>query len=159
MERIFVVEVMGRECGYIALQVALAGGCEDVLIPEKKFDIEEMCHSIVEGNIRGKVSWIVVVAEGAGSAVEIAKKINHITSLETRAIVLGHIQRGGRPTAFSRELALNLGRAAVDCLLKGGTDKAVGMCEGKIVEVPFKTAISKRELQVENLYSLIRILT
>jgi 6-phosphofructokinase 1 len=159
MERIFVVEVMGRECGFIALQVALAGGCEEVLIPEKKFNIEEICHSIVEGNIRGKVSWIVVVAEGAGSAGEIAKKITDITGLETRAIVLGHIQRGGRPTALSREVALNLGRAAVDCLLKGGSDKAVGMREGRIVEVPFETAISKKELQVENIYSLIRILT
>jgi 6-phosphofructokinase 1 len=159
MERIFVVEVMGRECGFIALQVALAGGCEEVLIPERKFDLEEVCHSIVEGNIRGKASWIVVVAEGAGSAGDIAKKITDLTSLETRAIVLGHIQRGGRPTALSRDLALNLGRAAVDCLLKGGTDKAIGIHAGRIVEVPFAQAIAKKELQVEDMYHLIRVLS
>src|SRR3989338_7747207 len=119
MERIFVVDVMGRSSGYIALQVALAGGCEDVFIPEREFNLENMCHGIVEGNIRGKISWIVVAAEGAAKAEDIAQKINEMTSLETRTVVLGHIQRGGRPTAFSRALALSLGQAAVDCLLRG----------------------------------------
>jgi 6-phosphofructokinase 1 len=159
MERIFVVEVMGRDCGYIALKVALAGGCEEVLIPERKFNLEAICNDIVEGNIRGKVSWIIVVAEGAGRAEEIAKKITEITSLETRAVVLGHIQRGGRPTAFSREMALNLGRLAVDCLLKGESDKAVGMHEGKIASVDFESAITKKELKIDSLYDLIKILT
>ncbi len=159
MERIFVVEVMGRDCGFIALQVALCGGCEDVIIPEKKFDLEAMCHNIVEGNIRGKVSWIIVVAEGAASASDIAKKINEITSLETRAVTLGHIQRGGRPTAFSRTLALTLGQAAVDCLLRGETDKAVAMRDGKIITVDFEEAIKKKELEVDRLYNLIKILT
>ncbi|MCX5696647.1 MAG: ATP-dependent 6-phosphofructokinase [Candidatus Omnitrophica bacterium] len=159
MERIFLVEVMGRGSGYIALQVALSAGCEDVVIPERKFDLSSMCHDIVNGNIRGKVSWIIVVAEGAGSAVEIAKEINEITSLETRAVVLGHIQRGGRPTAFSRSLATLLGQAAVDSLLKGEQDKAVGMCAGGIVSVDLETAIQKKEMQVDSLYNLIKTLT
>jgi len=159
MERIFVVEVMGRSSGFIALQVALSGGCEDVIIPERKFDLEAMCHNIVEGNIRGKISWIIVVAEGAAKAEDIAKKINEITSLETRAVTLGHIQRGGRPTAFSRTLALTLGQAAVDCLLKGETDKAVGMRKGEIVTVDLEFAIKKKELEVDRLYNLIKILT
>jgi 6-phosphofructokinase 1 len=159
MERIFVVEVMGRDSGFIALSVALAGGCEDVIIPERKFDLASMCHDIVDGNIRGKISWIIVVAEGAGSAQEIAEKITEMTSLETRAVVLGHIQRGGRPTAFSRELALNLGRSAVDCLLRGETDKAVGMRLGKIITVDFEYAITKKELEIESTYNLIKILT
>lgn len=159
MERIFVVEVMGRECGFIALQVALCGGCEDVIIPEKKPDFDQMCHRIVEGNIRGKISWIIVVAEGAGSAEEIAKRINDITSLETRAVVLGHIQRGGRPTAFSRDLALNLGRAAVDCLLRGETDKAVCFSKGKITTVDFSYAITRKELNFEYFYNLIKVLS
>ncbi len=159
MERIFVVEVMGRGCGFIALQVALCGGCEDVIIPEKKFDLEAMCHNIVEGNIRGKVSWIVVVAEGVASATDIAKKISKLTSLETRAVTLGHIQRGGRPTAFSRILALSLGQQAVDCLLKGKTDKVVGLRDGKIITVDFQDAIKKKELEVERLYNLIKVLT
>ncbi|MDD5196077.1 MAG: 6-phosphofructokinase [Candidatus Omnitrophota bacterium] len=159
MERIFVVEVMGRDCGFIALAVGLAGGCEDVFIPEKPFDLESSCHDIVHGNMIGKVSWIIVVAEGAGHAEDIARKITEITSLETRAVTLGHIQRGGRPTAFSRDLALNLGKAAVDCLLKGEKDKAVGLSSGKIAVVDFETAIKKKELKVEGLYSLIKTLT
>jgi len=159
MERIFVVEVMGREFGFIALTVALAGGCEEVIIPERKFDLGAICHDIVEGNLRGKISWIIVVAEGAGSAFDIANKINEMTSLETRPVVLGHVQRGGRPTALSRDLALNLGKAAVDYLLKGQTDKAVGLYCSKIITVDFEVAIKKKELKIENLYNLVKILT
>lgn len=159
MERIFVVEVMGRDCGYIALAVALAGGCEDVIIPEKKFNLEVMCHDIVNGNLQGKVSWIIVVAEGAAHAEDIAKKITRLTSLETRAIVLGHIQRGGRPTAFSRDLALRLGEEAVSCLLKGQRDKAVGIRCNKIVTVNFANAIKKKELPVKRWYNLLKTLT
>ena len=159
MERIFVVEVMGRDCGYIALEVALASGCEDVIIPERKFDLQEMCHDIVNGNIRGKVSWIVVVAEGAGHAEDIARKITENTSLETRAVVLGHIQRGGRPTAFSRILAVHLGEAAVEALLNGEKDKAVAMANGRVFTVDFETAIQKKKLDVDKVYRLIKTLT
>ncbi|OGX17954.1 MAG: 6-phosphofructokinase [Omnitrophica WOR_2 bacterium RBG_13_44_8b] len=159
MERIFVVEVMGRESGYIALSVALAGGCEEVIIPEKKFSLENICHEIVQGNIRGKISWIIIVAEGAGKAEDIAQKITDITSLETRTVVLGHIQRGGRPTAFSRTLALELGQAGVECLLKGETDKAVALINGKITTVDFEFAIRKKELAVDRMYNLIKTFT
>lgn len=159
MERIFVVEVMGRDSGYIALQVALGGGCEDILIPEKKFDLKAICHDIVKGNIRGKLSWIIVVAEGAGSAVEIAKQINEMTSLETRPIVLGHIQRGGRPTSYSRALGLHLGHASVEHLLNGVTDKAVGKHDGDIILVDLEVAIGKKEANVETIYNLIKELT
>ncbi len=156
MERVFVVEVMGRECGFIALAVALAGGCEDVIIPERKFDLEVMCHDIVQGNLKGKISWIIVVAEGAGKAENIARQISDVTSLEARAVVLGHIQRGGRPTAFSRDLALRLGTLAVEYLLKGEADKAVALTCGKITTVDFETAIQKKVWNVEGLYNLIR---
>ncbi|MFA5145586.1 MAG: 6-phosphofructokinase [Candidatus Omnitrophota bacterium] len=159
MERVFVVEVMGRDSGYIALSVALAGGCEEVIIPEKNFSLENICHDIVEGNLRGKISWIVVVAEGAASAVDIAKKITEITDLETRAVVLGHIQRGGRPTAFSRDLALHLGQAAVKCLVEGQTDKAVAFNGGRTITVDFESAIQKKELKVDYVYNLIKMLT
>lgn len=158
MERIFVVEVMGRNSGYIALQVALAGGCEDVIIPERELNLEGMCHGIVEGNIRGKISWIVVVAEGAAKAEDIAQKITEMTSLETRTVVLGHIQRGGRPTAFSRTLALSLGHAAVDCLLRGEQAKAVGIKDSKIVVIDLETAIQKKDLRVEHFYNLVKVL-
>lgn len=159
LERIFVVEVMGRDCGFIALSVALAGGCEEVIIPELNYDLETICHEIVQGNLRGKISWIIVVAEGVASAGEIAKKITEITDLESRAVVLGHVQRGGRPTAFSRDLAIRLGEAAVDCLLNGQTDKAVAMRDGKIITVDFAFAIQKKELKAARIYNLIKILT
>lgn len=159
MERIFVVEVMGRSSGFIALQVALAGGCEEVIIPERKFDLGVICHSIVAGNLRGKSSWIIVTAEGAAKAEEIARKITEMTGLETRPIVLGHIQRGGRPTAFSRTLALCLGEAAINCLLKGNADKAVGMKDGEIIEIDLEYAAKKKELEVDKFYNLIKILT
>jgi len=159
MERIFVVEVMGRDCGFIALSVALAGGCEEVIIPERKLDLSAVCHDIVQGNLKGKLSWIIVVAEGAGKAEEIAKQIKEMTSLDTRAVVLGHVQRGGRPTAFSRDLALRLGKEAVDCLLRGETDKAVGWREGRVCLVDFETAIKKKDLKIEKFCELINTLT
>lgn len=159
MERIFVVEVMGRDSGFIALHVALAGGCEEVIIPERKFDLEEVCHNIVNGNLKGKISWIIVVAEGAGSADIIAKRITETTGLETRTVVLGHIQRGGRPTAYSRTLAATLGQAAVRCLLDGNTNKVVGICDGKLITLDLEFAIKKKDLKADNLYNLIKILT
>ncbi|MFH0917876.1 MAG: 6-phosphofructokinase [Candidatus Omnitrophota bacterium] len=159
MERIFVVEVMGRESGFIALTVALAGGCEDVIIPEKEIDLNLICHDIVHGNLIGKLSWIIVLAEGAGKADDIAGQITEMTGLETRTVVLGHVQRGGRPTAVSRDLALNLGKAAVDCLIAGRTDLVLGLGAGKIVEVDFETAIRKKEFKFDNFYKLIKILT
>ncbi|MDP3732384.1 MAG: 6-phosphofructokinase [Candidatus Omnitrophota bacterium] len=159
MERIFVVEVMGRESGYIALQVALAGGCEDVIIPEKRFNLENTCHAIVEGNLRGKTSWIIVVAEGAGSAFDIAKKITEMTGLETRPVVLGHIQRGGRPSAFSRTLAATLGQAAVEYLLKGESDKAVSIKDGEIALIGLELATTNKKFNLDSLYNLVKVLT
>jgi 6-phosphofructokinase 1 len=159
MERIFVVEVMGRESGFIALQVAVGGGAEDVLLPEKNYDFSEMCHRIVEGNIRGKVSWIIVVAEGAAKAADIAEKITDLTSLETRIVVLGHIQRGGIPTARDRTLATLLGAKAVELLLAGERGKAVGVVSDEITIVDLEYAVTRKKLEVDRLYNLIRELT
>ncbi len=159
MERVFVVEVMGRDSGYIALRVALAGGCEDVIIPERPYHLDALCHDIVSGNIRGKASWIIVVAEGAASAVDLARQISEITSLETRSIVLGHIQRGGRPSAYSRDLALKLGDGAVTALLNGETDKAVSFNAGVMSLVDLEQAIRPKEVNVDEMYHLIKRLT
>ena len=159
MERIFVVEVMGNESGYIAMQAALGGGAEESLIPEKKFDIQKMCDEIVEGNIRGKVSWIIITAEGAASAKDISNQIKGITDLEVREVVLGHIQRGGVPTAQDRILAARFGGAAVDLLIKGGTDKAVGIAQDKINVVSLEEACKKKDSNTDELYRLIKILT
>jgi 6-phosphofructokinase 1 len=159
MERIFVVEVMGRNYGFIAMQVALAGGVEEVLLPGKKFDMYEICHAIVEGNLRGKVSWIIVVAEGAAKAVDIAAQIQDMTGLETREVTLGHIQRGGSPTARDRVLATRLGASAVDLLLQGESGKAVGVDGDRIVVVDLETAVEPKEFRVQEIYGLMKALT
>jgi 6-phosphofructokinase 1 len=159
MERIFVVEVMGRDSGYIAVQVGLASGSEDVLIPERKFEIHKMCHDMVEGNLRGKISWIVIVAEGAAKAEDIAKQITDITTLETRVAVLGHIQRGGSPTAKDRNLASMLGAEAVNLLIRGETCKAVGIISDNINIVDLEFAVTKKEIKTDNFYQLIKMLT
>jgi len=159
MERIFVVEVMGRESGFICLQVALGGGAEEALLPERKFDFPQICHEIVEGNIRGKVSWIIIVSEGAAKAEDIARSITDITSLETRVVVLGHIQRGGTPTARDRILATRLGAEAVELFLKDKNNKAVGVISDNINVVDLEFAVTKKELKVDSLYNLIKILT
>lgn len=159
MERIFVVEVMGRDCGLIALHVGLAAGAEEILIPERKYDFNEICHDIVNGNIRGKVSWIIIVAEGAGKAEELGKKIKETTDLEVRVVVLGHIQRGGTPTARDRILAARLGTTAVDLVLKGEFGKTLGAGNDNLNIVDIEFAIKKKEIDYQSLYRLIRILT
>ena len=159
LERIFVVEVMGRECGYIALEVALAGGCEEVLLPEKDFSLNKMCREIEQGNAKGKVSWIIIVAEGKAKAHDIADEITRITNLETRVVVLGHIQRGGRPTAKDRILAAQLGNYAFQMLIAGETDKCVGLKDNHLIMVPLAQAIQPEHIEVEAYYKLIKILT
>jgi 6-phosphofructokinase 1 len=159
LERIFVVEVMGRDCGYIALRVALAGGCEEVIFPERSFSLEDICEEIVEGNRRGKISWIVITAEGKAKAPELAAKITQITEFETREVVLGHIQRGGRPTAFDRILAARYGNMAVETLKGGETDKCVTAKNGDLVLLPLGEAIKTKDMEVDSYYRLIKVLT
>lgn len=158
LERIFVVEVMGRDTGYIALQVGLAGGAEDVIIPERRYDINKMCADIRAGHKKGKISWIIVVAEGGVPASEVARKITRKTGLETRVTVLGHIQRGGSPSADDRVLAAQLGAKAVELLARGQTDKMVGVVNNRIKAVDLSYAIKKKKVNSGTLYRLIRIL-
>lgn len=159
MERIFIVEVMGRNSGYIALKAALAGGAEQVLIPEVPCDISELCHEITGGYIRGKASWIIVVAEGAMKAHDLAQKISDLTDLEIRAVTLGHLQRGGAPTAEDRILGARLGVAAVDLLLKGENGRAVGVSGDELSVVGLEEATATRPLNPARDLGLIKILT
>jgi 6-phosphofructokinase 1 len=159
LERIFVVEVMGRECGYIALQVALAGGCEEVLIPERQFNIDRMCEEIKSGNLQGKESWIIIVAEGKARGHDVANIITEKTGLETRVAVLGHIQRGGHPTSIDRILAARLGNFAVKVLSDGITDHCVGLKNRKLVTLPLEIAVKPKKIDVSTYYKLIKILT
>jgi 6-phosphofructokinase 1 len=119
----------------------------------------DMCHAIVEGNLRGKISWIIVTAEGRARAADVARRINKMTTLETREVVLGHVQRGGTPTARDRILASLFGATAVDLLLKGESGKAVGIISDRINIVDLKDAVKKTKLQTGGLYKLIKILT
>ena len=159
LERIFVVEVMGRECGYIALQVALAGGCEEVLIPEEDFNIDSMCNEIKQGSSHGKESWIIIVAEGKAKGHDIANIITKKTGLETRVVVLGHIQRGGHPTSIDRIMAARLGNFAVDSLKNGNTDICVNIKNNNLDIIPLEIAVKPKKTVVDTYYNLIKILT
>jgi len=159
LERIFVVEVMGRKCGYLALHLALAGGCEEVLIPEKDFNIERMLDEIQKGNTEGKVSWIIIVAEGKAKAHDISEIITKKTGLETRIVVIGHIQRGGRPTSIDRIIAARLGNYAVNALRNDQSDICVGLKDGELITIPLKVAVQSKKFDVENYYKLIKMLT
>ncbi len=159
LERIFIVEVMGRNCGYLALQVALAGGCEEVLVPEQEADIDRMCTEIAQANDRGKVSWIIIVAEGKAKGQDIADIITSKTGLETRVAVIGHIQRGGRPTACDRIMAAQLGNYAVHVLSEGQTDCCVAMRDNELVAIPLEQAIQPKSIDVQRYYALVKLLT
>ena len=158
LERIFVVEVMGRESGFIALQVGLAGGAEDVIIPERRYSIDRMCADIRAGHKKGKLSWIIVVAEGAASAAEVARKISRKTGFESRVTILGHIQRGGSPSADDRVLAMQLGAKAAELLSSGQSDKMAAIVNNRLKAVPLSCAIKKKKANTGALYRLIRIL-
>jgi 6-phosphofructokinase 1 len=158
LERIFVVEVMGRGCGYLAMQVALAGGCEEVLLPERELDAEAMSREIERGHARGKVSWIIITAEGKARAQDVADAIGRRTGLETRIAVLGHIQRGGRPTVFDRILAARLAHAAVEALAAGRTDVCVHMKNGREEFLPLEIAIRPKAYDPAVDYRLLKIL-
>lgn len=157
MDRIFVVEVMGRESGFIASQVALASGAEEVLVPEITYDLDDMCHDIERGYLKGKERWIIIVAEGEAKAGEIANKITEISGSEIRVVVLGHVQRGGSPTAQDRILATRLGAAAVDLILNNEYGKAVGVKGNQITAVDLYRAVEKKKgIGVNSSYQLMR---
>jgi 6-phosphofructokinase 1 len=156
LERIFVVEVMGRYNGFLALYSALAGGAEDVLVPEHKIDIKIVCEQIKKGRQKGKKSWIIVVAEGAAKGEEVAQIITKQIGCDVRVTVLGHTQRGGSPTAWDRIIATRFGIKAVDALLDGKTGCFVGIRNNRMVLVPFE---NKERLRLdEKLYNIVDVL-
>jgi 6-phosphofructokinase 1 len=138
-QRLFFVEVMGRTTGHIAAHVAIAGGAEHVLVPETETHPDELAEALRHGMEAGRRSTIVIVAEGdeAGGAVAIAKSIQDRTGYDSRVAILGHIQRGGRPTACDRVLATRLGAHAVEALASGQSGFALGDQGGRIVATPF----------------------
>ena len=141
-ERVFVIEVMGRANGFIALEVALSSGAEAVIIPEVPYSLREICDNLKRMHERGKRSSIIVVAEGAARASDIKDFIQGNTGFEARYLVLGHMQRGGSPTAFDRVLALRLGAHAANRLVSGYSGEMVGVDGGKLVSHPLSYVLS-----------------
>ena len=141
-ERIFVIEVMGRRNGFIALEAGLAGGAEAILIPEVPYSLVEICQDMKSAALRGKKSSIVIVAEGAARAADIKDFVEKNTGFEARQMVLGHMQRGGSPTAFDRVLALRLGALAANRLISGFSGEMVGVDGGKLVSHPLSYVLS-----------------
>ena len=160
--RLFIVEVMGRDAGFIALNSGIAGGAEAVLIPETKTDIDALIGLLERGWSRQKSSSIIVVAEGdeAGGAFAIAEKVKaRFNHYDTRVTVLGHIQRGGSPTCMDRVHASELGNMAVVKLMEGKHSIMLGKMKGEISETPFDQAIKFHNTVNPNLLELVKVLS
>jgi 6-phosphofructokinase 1 len=179
-DRVMVVEVMGRHAGHIATWAAIAGGATMVLVPERAFDIDEVCQTIQRRHEGGRYASIIVVAEGAepasgtlavasgevdafgharlgGIGDQLARTIEERTGYETRAIVLGHVQRGGTPTAFDRVLATRYGIGAIDAVHAGDFGKMVALRAGDIVRVPLADATSELKLVDPEVYEVAEV--
>jgi 6-phosphofructokinase 1 len=150
-ERIFIVETMGRDTGFIALEAGLASGAESIIIPEVPVDIEkDVCSRIVMAREKGKAHSIIVVAEGCGPVTDVAKTITELTGLEARLTILGHVQRGGSPLAIDRYIATRMGAAAVDFFQKGIHGVQVGLVANNLVTTSLElAAFAKRQIDIE----------
>ena len=158
-ERCSVLEVMGRHAGYIALNVAVSGGAEVVLLPETSFDIhKDVIRPIIEGRNRGKKHYIVIVAEGVGRALEISDQITNITGIDSRATILGHIQRGGSPSAYDRVLASRRGATAAKLLKEGVTNRIVALQSNKVVDIDIDEALDMKKTIDMELLEILKIL-
>lgn len=158
-ERTFVVEVMGRDSGYIAMAAGVAGGAESILIPEQEVNYDDVCMRLERGYKRGKVHSIIMVAEGVASGYEVAYQIKKRTGMDTRITVLGHIQRGGTPTAKDRILGARFGAKAVDLLLQGQKGVMVGIKGDEIVTHSLSEVLSTKKDIKKELVDLANILS
>lgn len=158
-DRTFLVEVMGRSTGFIALQTSIGGGAETILMPGKKVTINEICKTIERGLKRGKMSSIIVVAEGPkpGYSQKIADQLSSRGFL-SRVCILGHTQRGGTPTSHDRLLASVLGASAISYLLGGKSGGMVGVQNNQVVWVPYKNVIGKKKQISSDLFRLAKVL-
>lgn len=158
-ERTYVIEVMGRHAGDIALWAGLADGAETILIPEEDYDMEDVIARLKRGSERGKKHSIIVVAEGVGSAIEIGKQIEEATNFDTRVTVLGHVQRGGSPSAMDRVLASRLGARAVELLLEEKGGRCVGIQNNQLVDHDIIEALGKKHEIDAEMYQLSKELS
>ncbi len=154
-----IVEVMGRNCGDIALYSGVSGGAESIIVPEVDFDIDEVCRRVIQSRNRGKLQHIIVLAEGVGNAYEVGEEIESKTGTETKVTILGHIQRGGSPTSFDRITASEMGYKAIELLLQGEFGKAVGIKCNEIIQMDLEEALNlEKKLNME-MYEMAKILS
>lgn len=159
-ERCSIIEVMGRGAGYIALWCGIANGAEDILLPERyDFDEQKIVNHIIENRKRGKKHHIIVNAEGIGHSASMAKRIEAATGVETRATILGHMQRGGRPTCKDRVYASTMGAMAVDLLCQGKSNRVVGYRHGDFVDFDIDEALAMKKSIPEYQFEISRNLS
>lgn len=158
-DRLFIIEVMGRDAGYIALHSGIATGAENILIPERKTDIEELVNSLLEKERRKKLVNIIVVAEGDRGAEDVAAIIKErVPTADTRVCVLGHIQRGGAPSCMDRLIASRMGYSAVECLMEGRYNVMIGIVNNKMHYTPLEKAVKAKQKISEDWLKIVKIL-
>ena len=159
-ERCSVVEVMGHRAGHLAVYVGIAVGANAIIVPEHPLDFErDIVEKIRHARIHGHSHFIIIVAEGAGSAVELSQKIKDAAGMDPRITVLGHTQRGGSPSARDRVTASRMGKYALDVLLEGKTNRVIGIIDGNMQDFDIYEALEmKRELQA-SMYETASILS
>ena len=156
-ERCSVIEVMGRDAGYLALWCGIANGAEKILMPEEKdYDEKALIEDILANKKRGKKNYIIINAEGVGDSINMAKRIEKETGMETRATILGHMQRGGSPTAKDRVYASIMGSLAVDLLLEGKTNRVVGYKHGEYIDFDINEALAMQKGIPEYQYDIAK---
>ena len=158
-ERCSIIEVMGRNAGYIALWCEIANGADGILIPEKEqFDEQDLIETILSNRLKGKKHHVVINAEGIGDSNRLAKRIETATGIETRATILGHIQRGGSPTAKDRVYASTMGAYAVDLLSSGATNRVIAYKSGQFTDFDIDEALSMKKTIDEYQFLISRLM-
>lgn len=155
-----IIEVMGRHCGDIAVYAGLAGGAENIIIPEEPFSMNNIIERTIRGRNRGKIHNIIVLTEGVANAYEVAETLVERTGVDFRVTVLGHVQRGGSPSAFDRIMASKMGYHAVEHLLANqDTQTAIGMRGAELIYVPMSEAVSTEKKMNEDIYTIAQVLS
>ncbi len=158
-ERCSIIEVMGRDAGYLALWCGIANGAERILMPEEQdYNEEELIQDILLNKKRGKKNYIIINAEGIGDSLNMAKRIEEATGIETRASIIGHMQRGGSPTCKDRVYASTMGAMAVELLCAGKTNRVVGYRNGQFVDYDINEALSMKKEISAHQYEIAKIL-
>jgi len=157
-ERCSIVEVMGRDAGYIALWCGIVNGAEEIIIPEVKPDFDEIVKSVIQNKQRGKQHNLIIVAEGVGGSQELANRIKEITGIETRVSILGYLQRGGSPTAIDRMRASMMGAMAVELLVEGKSNRIVVFKDGKYSDVDIDEGLAMTKVLSPKEYEYSRLL-